>query len=64
MGVCAIQHLRSLLRLAESAQKAGDDELVGVALAAAEVLAHDNPPIDVAPVSGWQATARRLYDSP
>lgn len=45
-----INHLRSLLRLAESAQKAGDDEFVGVALAAAEVLAHDNPPIDMAPV--------------
>lgn len=42
-----INHLRPLLRLAESAQKAGDDELARTALTAAEVLARNNPPIDM-----------------
>lgn len=42
-----MQHLRPLLRLAESAQKAGDDELARTALAATEVLARNNPPIDM-----------------
>lgn len=42
--------LRPLLRLAESAQKAGDGELVQAALVAAEVLARDNPPIDMTPI--------------
>lgn len=49
----AVRSLRSLLRLAESAQKAGDDELVGVALAAAEILAQNDPPIDMAPVLAY-----------
>lgn len=53
MSARTIQHLRSLLRLAESAQKAGDDELVGVALAAAEILAQNDPPIDMAPVLAY-----------
>lgn len=45
-----IPHLRPLLRLAESAQKVGDDELVCTALAAAEILAQGNSPINMKPV--------------
>ncbi|MDO4713073.1 MAG: hypothetical protein Q4B05_04195 [Candidatus Saccharibacteria bacterium] len=40
----ALDHLRPLLRLAESAQQAQDYDLARVVLAAAEVLAHNNPP--------------------
>ncbi|MDO4780954.1 MAG: hypothetical protein Q4A34_00975 [Candidatus Saccharibacteria bacterium] len=42
--------LRHLLRLAEAARKAQDDDLARTALVAAEVLARDNPPVDIAPI--------------
>lgn len=45
-----IDHLRPLLRLAESAQQAQDDDLARAVLAAAEILARDNPPVNMAPV--------------
>lgn len=45
-----IDHLRALLRLAESAQQAQDDDLARAVLAAAEILARDNPPINTAPM--------------
>lgn len=49
----SIQCLRPLLRLAEAAQRAQDDDLARTALVAAEVLAHDNPPIDMTPILAY-----------
>lgn len=49
----AVRSLRSLLRLAESAQQAQDYDLARAVLAAAEVLAQNDPPIDMAPVLAY-----------
>lgn len=54
-----INHLRSLLRLAEAAQKADDVGLARTALTAAEIVARGNPSISVRPVLAYM---RALVD--